>query len=110
MKRDITTLVKIVRELLKLADIPQVAAKVDILKQVDCEDFNDQALNSRQIEFVKKVITHIEQNGYFEDLSILGKPPFDKPARLMDFDVMRRKRLVEVIEEVKGNALVIRNL
>jgi len=244
VKHDIATLVKTVRELLKLAAIPQVAAKVDILKQVDCEDFwkeldickleyvrrelrgliqfiekgkrspiitsltdpvlderegealpaddvfenyekkvnryinehrntlaihnlthnipltrkdyeelervfteelgsredyqkafndkpfgllvrkiakldheaalaafaefiNDQSLNSRQIEFVKKVITHIEQNGYIEDMSILGKPPFDKPARLMDFDVARRKRLVEVIEEVKGNALVM---
>ena len=244
VKRDIATLVKTVRELLKLAAIPQVAAKVDILKQVDCEDFwkeldickleyvrrelrgliqfiekgkrspiitsltdpvleeregevlpaddvfenyekkvnryinehrntlaihnlthnipltrkdyeelervftqelgsredyqkafndkpfgllvrkiakldheaalaafaefiNDQSLNSRQIEFVKKVITHIEQNGYIEDMSILGKPPFDKPARLMDFDLVRRKRLVEVIEEVKGNALVM---
>jgi type I restriction enzyme R subunit len=71
------------------------------------EFINDNSLNSRQIEFVKKVITHIEQNGYFEDLSILGKPPFDKPARLVDFDVARRKRLVEVIEEVKGNALVM---
>jgi len=71
------------------------------------EFINDQSLNSRQIEFVKKVITHIEQNGYIEDMSILGKPPFDKPARLMDFDVARRKRLVEVIEEVKGNALVM---
>lgn len=244
VKHDIATLVKTVRELLKLAAIPQVAAKVDILKQVDCEDFwkeldickleyvrrelrgliqfiekgkrspiitsltdpvleeregealpsddvfenyekkvnryinehrntlaihnlthnipltrkdyeelervftqelgsredyqkafndkpfgllvrkiakldheaalaafsefiNDQSLNSRQIEFVKKVITHIEQNGYIEDMSILGKPPFDKPARLLDFDVARRKRLVEVIEEVKGNALVM---
>ena len=244
VKHDIATLVKTVRELLKLAAIPQVAAKVDILKQVDCEDFwkeldickleyvrrelrgliqfiekgkrspiitsltdpvlderkgealpsddvfesyekkvnryinehrntlaihnlthnipltrkdyeelervftqelgsredyqkafndkpfgllvrkiakldheaalaafaefiNDQSLNSRQIEFVKKVISHIEQNGYIEDMSILGKPPFDKPARLMDFDLVRRKRLVEVIEEVKGNALVM---
>ena len=71
------------------------------------EFINDNTLNSRQIEFVRKVITHIEQNGYFEDLSILGKPPFDKPARLVDFDVVRRKRLVEVIEEVKGNALVM---
>ena len=71
------------------------------------EFINDESLNSRQIEFVRKVITHIEQNGYFEDLSILGKPPFDKPARLLDFDLVRRKRLVEVIEEVKGNALVM---
>ena len=56
---------------------------------------------------MKKVTTYIEQNGYIEDMSILGKPPFDNPAKLMDFDLMRRKRLMEVIEEVKGNALVM---
>ena len=71
------------------------------------EFINDNSLNSRQIEFVKKVILHIEQNGYLEDLSILGKPPFDKPAKLLDFDLVRRKRLVEAIQAVRDNALVM---
>jgi len=71
------------------------------------EFINDNTLNSRQIEFVRKVIRHIEQNGYIEDLSILGQPPFDKPAKLLDFDLVRRKRLVEVIQTVKNNALVM---
>ena len=71
------------------------------------EFINDQSLNSRQIEFVRKVITHIEQNGYMEDLAVLGHPPFDRPARLLDFDEAKRKKLVAAIEAVKGNALVV---
>ena len=61
------------------------------------EFINDQSLNSRQIAFVQKVITHIEQNGYIEDISVLTKAPFDKPAKLLDFDERRQRRLLAVI-------------
>lgn len=71
------------------------------------EFINDQSLNSRQIAFVQKVITHIEQNGYIEDISVLTKAPFDKPAKLLDFDEIRHRRLLAVIKSVRDNALVI---
>lgn len=71
------------------------------------EFINDQSLNSRQIAFVQKVITHIEQNGYIEDISVLTKAPFDKPAKLLDFDERRQRRLLAVIKSVRDNALVI---
>lgn len=71
------------------------------------EFINDQSLNSRQIAFVQKVITHIEQNGYIEDISVLTKAPFDKPAKLLDFDKRRQRRLLAVIKSVRDNALVI---
>lgn len=71
------------------------------------EFINDQSLNSRQIAFVQKVITHIEQNGYIEDISVLTKAPFDKPAKLLDFDERRQERLLAVIKSVRDNALVI---
>ena len=71
------------------------------------EFINDQSLNSRQIAFVQKVITHIEQNGYVEDLSILAKPPFDKPAKLLDFDKRQQEKLLAVIRSVRDNALVM---
>ena len=41
---------------------------------------NDASLNQRQIEFVLKVINHIEQNGYMESTAELVKPPFDRPV------------------------------
>ena len=59
------------------------------------EFINDQSLNSRQIAFVQKVITHIEQNGYVEDLSILAKPPFDKHT---DNDEMAQELAAELRE------------
>lgn len=71
------------------------------------EFINDQSLNSRQIAFVQKVITHIEQNGYIEDISVLTKAPFDKPAKLLDFDERRQRRLLAVIKSVRDNALVM---
>lgn len=71
------------------------------------EFINDQSLNSRQIAFVQKIITHIEQNGYIEDISVLTKAPFDKPAKLLDFDEIRQRRLLAVIKSVRDNALVI---
>ena len=71
------------------------------------EFINDQSLNSRQIAFVQKVIAHIEQNGYVEDVAILAKPPFDRPARLLDFDKVQQKKLLAVIRSVRDNALVM---
>ena len=71
------------------------------------EFINDQSLNSRQIAFVHKVITHIEQNGCVEDLSVLTKAPFDKPATLLDFSTIQQKKLIAVIQSVRNNALVM---
>ena len=68
---------------------------------------NDQSLNMQQIDFVKKVITHIENNGYMDDLGILLKAPFEKPISFAKlFDIKRQKELVDAINQVKDNALV----
>lgn len=40
---------------------------------------NDESLNQKQITFLNKIINHVEQKGYMEDVSELMKPPFDKP-------------------------------
>ena len=71
------------------------------------EFINDQSLNSRQMEFVKKVITYIEQNGCVEDISILTKAPFDKPTKLLDFDKSQQEKLIAVIRSIRNNALVM---
>ncbi len=69
---------------------------------------NDQSLNQRQISFVNKVITHIEKNGYMENVSVLTKAPFDKPVSFMRlFDAKARADLMSAINAVKDNALNI---
>ncbi len=67
---------------------------------------NDKSLNQRQIEFILKIISHIENNGYIEDVKILMKPPFDKPFSFIKmFDAKTRTALLQTIESIKNNAL-----
>ncbi len=72
------------------------------------EFINDQSLTQAQIVFVKKVIDYIAQNGYIESVSELTKPPFDKPQSFIKlFDGSKQKRLVEVINQIKENAVKV---
>ena len=69
---------------------------------------NDQSLNQKQIAFVHKIINHIEQNGYMENVTELQNPPFDKPISFVKlFDARRRAALLAAINKVKENAVVI---
>ena len=67
---------------------------------------NDASLNQKQIAFVHKIINHIEQNGYMEDIRELMKPPFDKPISFVKlFDTKTRTALMQKINEIKENAI-----
>ena len=69
---------------------------------------NNSSLNQRQIEFILKIINHIENNGYIEDVKILMKPPFDKPFSFIKmFDLKTRNALLQTIESIKNNALQV---
>lgn len=69
---------------------------------------NEQNLNPNQIVFVNKVINYIEQNGYIENITELTKPPFDKPQSFIKlFDADKQKKFVQVINEVKENAVKV---
>lgn len=69
---------------------------------------NDQSLNQNQIAFVKKIIHHIELNGYMENVSELAKPPFDKPVSFLKlFDAKTRTALMATINQVRENAVQI---
>lgn len=69
---------------------------------------NDSSLNQRQIEFILKIINHIENNGYIEDVKILMKPPFDKPFSFIKmFDAKTRTAILQTIESIKNNAVQV---
>ncbi|KZE48989.1 DEAD/DEAH box helicase [Brevibacillus parabrevis] len=69
---------------------------------------NDQSLNQAQIVFVKKVVDYVVQNGYIENVAELMKPPFDKPQSFIKlFDGVRQKQFVELISQIKENAVKI---
>lgn len=68
----------------------------------------DQSLNQKQIAFVHKIINHIEQNGYMESVTMLTKPPFDKPLSFTKlFDRKTQAEIMVAINKVKDNAVVI---
>lgn len=67
---------------------------------------NDVSLNQGQIQFVYKIINHIEQNGYMENIMDLQKPPFDKPVPFTRmFDAKTRNSLVQTINGIRENAV-----
>ena len=69
---------------------------------------NDQSLNQMQIAFVNKIISHIELNGYMENVAELTKPPFDKPLGFIKlFDAKTRTALMDTINQVRENAVRI---
>ena len=69
---------------------------------------NDASLNQRQIDFVHKIINHIEQNGYMENITDLQKPPFDKPTSFIKlFDPKKQMALVKTIQSITENATEI---
>ena len=69
---------------------------------------NDSSLNQKQIEFILKIIRHIENNGYIEDIKILMKPPFDKPYSFIKmFDAKTRSAILQTIENIKNNAMQV---
>ena len=72
------------------------------------EFINDQSLNQKQIAFVHKIINHVEQNGYMENVAVLAKPPFDKPLGFTKlFDKNTQKALMEAINQVRENAVTV---
>lgn len=69
---------------------------------------NDESLNQRQIAFVYKIINHVEQNGYMDNVADLQKPPFDKPISFIKlFDAKTRVALMKTINDIKDNAVSI---
>ena len=72
------------------------------------EFINDQSLNQKQIAFVYKIINHVEQDGYMENVAVLTKPPFDKPLRFTKlFDKKTQKALMETINQIRENAVTV---
>ena len=80
----------------------------DAAMQAFSSFINDQSLNQNQIAFVKKIIHHIEHNGYMENVTELTKPPFDKPVSFIKlFDPKTRTALMKTINQIRENAVQI---
>ncbi len=83
-------------------------AKVDhgAAMEAFAQFINDQSLNQQQITFVEKVIAHVEQNGYMEDLRVLMQAPFNSPIAFNKlFDKQKQLQLMQAIKQVTDNAV-----
>lgn len=79
--------------------------------EVFSEFISNEHLNQNQIVFVKKVIDYIVQNGYIDNASVLTKAPFDKPASFVKiFDAGKKKKFLDIINNIKNNAIDIVNI
>ncbi len=88
----------LIRKIAKLDHESAMAAFSDFI--------NDGSLNQQQIAFIHKIIIHIENNGYIEDVTILMQPPFDKPYSFIKmFDRETQMAIIRTIESIKNNAL-----
>lgn len=69
---------------------------------------NDQSLNQKQSAFVRKIIQHIEKNGYMESVAELTRPPFDKPVSFVKlFDRKKREEIMQTVNQIRENAVEI---
>ena len=65
----------------------------------------NEQLSQQQIQFVHKVITYIENNGYMDDMGDLMKAPFDRPVGFIKlFDFKTRTAILDAINAVNDNA------
>lgn len=68
------------------------------------EFIESEHLNTRQINFMNKVIAYVEKNGYISSSDLL-KPPFDKPASFLDlFTEIQQRHLINTLKGVRDNA------
>ena len=80
----------------------------DAAKNVFSEFINEQSLDQEQIVFVNKIIDYVVENGYIQDISELISPPFDKPQTFIHlFDGSKQKKIVELVNKIKDNAMRI---
>ena len=73
--------------------------------QMFSEYIDENKWNSQQIAFVRNLINYVEEHGYIEDMSILLKPPFDRPlpfVRLYSRD--DQNRIMSIINGINENA------
>ena len=68
---------------------------------------NDRALNEKQINFIRQIISYIEVNGYMDSFNVLLEPPFDRPNLFDIFDGQEISEIYDIVSAIKENAEVL---
>lgn len=92
-----TTLGKLVRRIVKMDH--------DATMQLFSEYIDEHKWNSQQIAFVRNLIAYVEEHGYIDDMSILLKPPFDRPMPFVRlYSPEDQKRIISIVNDINENA------
>jgi len=69
------------------------------------EFLNDENLNSKQINFVKKIVDYVVKNGHMQNKSALQEEPFESLGSITElFPTEKAFQIVSVIDEINRNA------
>ena len=92
-----TPLGKLVRRIVKMDH--------DATMQLFSEYIDEHKWNSQQIAFVRNLIAYVEEHGYIDDMSILLKPPFDRPMPFVRlYSSEDQKRIISIVNDINENA------
>ena len=92
-----TPLGKLVRRIVKMDH--------DATMQLFSEYIDEHKWNSQQIAFVRNLIVYVEEHGYIDDMSILLKPPFDRPMPFVRlYSPEDQKRIISIVNDINENA------
>lgn len=92
-----TPLGKLVRRIVKMDH--------DATMQIFSEYIDEHKWNSQQIAFVRNLIAYVEEHGYIDDMSILLKPPFDRPMPFVRlYSPEDQKRIISIVNDINENA------
>lgn len=69
------------------------------------EFLSDENLNSRQINFVKRIVDYVVKNGHMQDKSVLQEEPFESLGSITElFPTEKAFQIVGVIDKINRNA------
>jgi type I restriction enzyme R subunit len=72
------------------------------------EFLNDENLNSKQINFVKRIVDYVVKNGHMQDKSALQEEPFESLGSITElFPTEKAFQIVSVIDRLNRNAMDI---
>ena len=79
----------------------------DAVAKAFADFINSGNLNTKQIAFINKIISHIEQNGIMEPATLMDKP-FDHPVNFISlFPGQMNRRVIEIINSINANAVTV---
>lgn len=97
-----TPVLKLVRSVTKLSH--------EAVMEAFSEFISDQRLNAKQIEFVRKIMEYIEENGFIDDLRVLEEDPFKtigSITQVFSDNMTVARNLIARVKQINANCGIV---